>query len=69
MSKLKKKRKLELPYWPSERFMQESLKMVKDGGGAGTDDQIRGAITLAYRKKRAEILAKELIPVCLKYNQ
>lgn len=61
-NRLKRKRKIELPYWPSEAFMQESLKMIKEGGGKGTDDQIRDAIKKAYWKKRAQILAKELIP-------
>lgn len=62
MPKLKKKHKVDLPYWPSEKFMTESLKMAKDKGAVGTDSEIRDRITVAYRHRRAEILAEIAVP-------
>lgn len=63
MSKpLKKKRKIDLPYWPSQDFIQKSMELARKGGDAGNDEDLVDRIHLAYWKKRAEILAKELVP-------
>jgi len=58
MPKLKKKNKLELPYWPSEDFLQKSLKMVREKGGKCTDTELLSKIRQAYWKKRAQLLAE-----------
>lgn len=58
MSKLlKKKRKIDLPYWPSSLLLTEAVKMLKDKGIRGTDEELSDRIHKAYWTKRAQILA------------
>lgn len=58
---LKRKHKLELPYWPSAEFMRKSLEMLRQKGMQGSDSELEDKIKRAYWKKRAELLANEEI--------
>lgn len=49
----------ELPYWPSEAFINESLAMLREKGVDDSDENLTEHILRAYRHKRAEILANE----------
>ncbi len=59
---LKKKRKVDLPYWPSQDFIEKCVKLAREGGDVGDHEDLVDRIHTAYWKKRAEILAKELVP-------
>lgn len=48
-----------LPYWPSPTFMEKSMKLALERGWKGTDDELNDRIIIAYRIRRAEILADE----------
>jgi len=60
---LKKKRKVQLPYWPAKDFLEKATALAKEKGLTQFDDNTLNDMMLkAYRMKRAEILAKEIIP-------
>ncbi len=57
--KLKKQRKLALPYWPSAEFMRKALDEVKQKGAQGTDAELEEMIKWAYQNRRAQLLTEE----------
>lgn len=56
--KLKRKVKAELPYWPSQEFMDKSCELLRKKGLVGEDEELRPLILQAYWKKREDLLAK-----------
>ncbi len=46
-----------LPYWPSQAFLNESMKLLREKGVNDSDEELLDQIHQAYWKKRAEILA------------
>lgn len=59
MQKKKRHRMDDLPYTPSEDFLRESRKLLREKGVKDSDSGLDTQIIKAYRVKRAEILAKE----------
>lgn len=55
--KLKRKLKIELPYWPSAEFITKAIALAKKKGFKGTDVLLADMVYRAYWLKREELLA------------
>ncbi len=58
---MKRKRIKGLPYWPSQKFLDDALALLKERGDKGNDEELRGKITKAYQAKRKEIIEEMTI--------
>lgn len=59
MSKpLKRKRRVDLPYWPSAEFISKAVQQCKDKGMKGADRELEEKVYQAYWQTRVDLLAK-----------
>lgn len=59
MKSQKRKQKIDLPYWPSQEFIEAAIAQLKEKGMVAPHAILKELVLGAYRKKREELINKQ----------